>query len=234
MMKQRDGGPQINTARPRWEDRSIVERLLLSLIDANPGRETELGGKSQIAARERRLRKAMSALFNVGMTAKGEQLQIDNRALWQMASEHHKDRVRQKTLNAAKPDEFGIQDTTGKKQSYRPRSERELAKEVANHFYGPFNEKVQADTQQRDGIAERLRKKWREQRELWLDSLLYSDNSGQLNDMRDLIDIWNVLRSAGIETVPNRADGNPITQDLAERMGIPGLFELVTKAPKCG
>jgi hypothetical protein len=224
MERQKEEGPQPNTTGSRWEDRPIVERLLLSLIDANPGPEFKASGKSRFAARERRLKKAMSALFNVGTTAKGEQLQTDNRALWWMASQHHKGL-------AGKSGRFTKFDAGGMNGHYSPRTERQLAKDASNYFHGPFDENVPSQRQQRDSVAERLRKKWRQQRDLWLGSFLFSDNVDQLNDMHALIEIWVKLRAASIEVVPNWSDGDPISEELAKKTGLRQLIELVTSRP---
>ncbi len=45
-MERRKAEPQSSSTRPRWEDRPIEERLLLSLIDAYPGPEMKVEGKS--------------------------------------------------------------------------------------------------------------------------------------------------------------------------------------------
>jgi hypothetical protein len=81
MGRQKEEGPQSNTTRPRWEGRSIVEPLLLSIIDANGEPELKDSDKSRLAAPERRLKVAMRTLFNTNTTAKGEQLQTDSHAL---------------------------------------------------------------------------------------------------------------------------------------------------------
>jgi hypothetical protein len=52
--------------------------------------------------------------------------------------------------------------------------------------------------------------------------------------MHILVSIWTALQTAGIETVPNLTDGTPIGVDLAERMGIPKLAELVASRQKLG
>lgn len=164
----------------------------------------------------------MSTLFDVGVTAKGEQFQIDSRALWWMAAQQHKDL-------AGRSGRFVNPSKSGMEPRPSPRSERQLAREAANKFYGPFDEKKLGHCDQRDSVAERLRKKWRQQRNLWINSFLYSDNAGQLSDMYALIEIWADLRAAGVRVVPNWSDGNPISVELAKRMGIARLIELVTR-----
>jgi hypothetical protein len=134
MKRRKVAEPQSNRTRPRWEDRSIEERLLLSLIDAYPGPEIRVAGKTRVAARERRLKKAMSALFNVAVTAKEEQLQMDSGALWWMAAQQHKDL-------AGESGRFVNSTKQGMEEQPSLRSERQLAREAANKFYGPFDEK---------------------------------------------------------------------------------------------
>jgi len=234
MEARKVAGARSDTKVPGRQERSIVERLLLSVIDANPGPEAKASGKSRDVARERRLGKAMSALFNVGTTAKGEQVQTDSYALWWMASEHHKDLVKKNVVEAADSNPFAKFNRGRTGGQYPPRSDRQLALDAAKHLHGPIDKNALSDLDLMKSVAERLRKKWAQQREYWMDHVRYSDDLDENDDMHILVSIWTTLQTAGIETVPNWTDGTPIGLALAERMGIPKLAELVIARQKAG
>jgi hypothetical protein len=225
-------GPQSNTKTTRWQDRSIVQRLLLSLIDANPGPEAKASGKSRFNARERRLKDAMRVLFNESTTIKGEQAQIDSRALWWMATQHHNDLFKKKVVEAGDSGPFAKYNGSKIGGRYPSRSDRQLSLEAAKRFHGPVVKNSLSDRDRINREAERLRKKWRQQRVFWMDLIKYSDDDQETDDLHILINIWTALQAAGIETVPNSTNGTPVSLELATRMGIPKLVELVTSRQK--
>ena len=56
---------------------------------------------------------------------------------------------------------------------FKFRSDRTLADQAAERYFGPFNEVTDYD--QKRNHSERLQKKWREQRGFWNWDVLYND-----------------------------------------------------------
>lgn len=112
--------------------RPLLERLLLSLIDAHPTKQVRNLPEHILHDREARLSVAMEALFN----EKPSQKLPDHAALRWMAEHYVRD---QQTLHFRQRQARDVQ----------PRSERQLAQEASVKFYPGITDK-----------SERLRKKW--------------------------------------------------------------------------
>jgi hypothetical protein len=122
--------------------RSFEEKLLLAIIDAYPDL-VERSPAAKMQRRLERLRAAKEALFGI-VHDEGRPLASDLRVLRWMGAEHHSDRAR-----------VGLAKIRGT-ESPKIRTMRKLADEAVGRFGLPANQ------------SERLRKKFRRQKEKWL------------------------------------------------------------------
>lgn len=155
-------------------DRSFLDKLLLAFIDAHP--EPKQATLSTVAAakhRRNRLREARLALFP-GFNAGGRPLDHDDIILRWMGSEHYRDIVR-RNMAAANAD-----------RSPKVRSNRQLAEEARKRFGEPKSS------------TERLRDKFGEQRERWLNVAIYHDDVPEQIDHNLLRQIADILAKRGI------------------------------------
>jgi hypothetical protein len=108
-----------------------AERLLLSVIDANPDAGMDVTSAQWLKRRQVRLKKAVKELFGWAVSAKGEQEISDQAALWWMASERRRDGFNQRLFIgnhpfARLPSYKTYIEKLGTK--FKPRSDRELTK----------------------------------------------------------------------------------------------------------
>jgi hypothetical protein len=190
------GGPAVG--------RRVCERLLLSLIDAHPSWPETASRKEVCAERERRLKAGLQEVFNEYSAITGEQAINDDYVLWWMAHQRYCDLVEQSS------EKFKAPAAGGKKRKNKPsklRSDRFLAKEAAQKFYGS------------ESPFERLRKKWDKQGEWWLEMEKYHDYVVEAVETKILAEIWRCLRRARVTTIPNDIYGAPIAQpaEVSER-----------------
>jgi hypothetical protein len=201
--------------------RPLVERLLLSLIDAHPRTETQHQTERYFSNREKRLRTAMKALFS----EKPSQKLLDDAALFWMAKEHILDRAKRSSADW-KAKANGPSDPPGSTPPLR--SERELAEQASKTFYPAMSDK-----------SERLRKKWERGKRGWLDVAKYHDDLPELFETQALAKSWVALARAKISVVPNSPNGSAMTEHQMLRSELPALRELVevlkiVRAPASG
>jgi hypothetical protein len=189
--------------------RPLVERLLLSLIDAHPRTETQHQTERYFSNREKRLRMGMKALFN----EKPSQKLLDDAALFWMAKEHILDRAKRSSADW----QTKANGPSDPPRSTPPlRSERELAEQASKTFYPAMSDK-----------SERLRKKWERGKRRWLDVARYHDDLPELFETQALAKSWVALARAKISVVPNSPTGSAMTEHQMLRTELPAFRELV-------
>lgn len=155
-------------------DRSFLDKLLLALIDAYPEPKQAAFSPVTVAKHRRdRLREARLALFP-GFNAGGRPPDPDNIILRWMGTEHYRDVVRQ---NMA---------ATNADKSPKVRSDRQLADEARIRFSEPKSS------------VERLRDKFGEQRERWLNVAIHHDDVPEQIDHNLLRQIADILAKRDI------------------------------------
>jgi hypothetical protein len=190
--------------------RPPAERLLLSIIDANPDVGADINSAKWRRRREVRVKKAMKKLFGSDVNVQGEQPFSDQRALYWMASGRHQDRFKQQLLSGKHPfarSESVTNYTSKIPKGFKPRSDRKLASEAADKFYGPF-EGASRDAHKQTHV-ERLRKKWMVQKHEWRDDLFFNDNIDDSMEQNILQRCWDTLEELGITTIANDLSGKP-------------------------
>jgi hypothetical protein len=189
---------------PSW-GRRFFERLLLSLIDAQPNPHVENLPDHVFHDRETRLRAAMDALFNERVSYELS----DHSALLWMAQQH----VRDRTIRYARG-KFQASDV-------KPRSERQLAREASEKFYPEITDR-----------SERLRDKWRQKKEFWLALARGHDDVLESVETEALGRIWVALAEAGLPVVPNWPDGQRMSEKQMLRTGFRELKRLLELLPR--
>jgi hypothetical protein len=163
-------------------DRSFLDKLLLALIDAHPEPKQAVFSPVTAAKHRRdRLREARLALFP-GLNAGGRPLDPDNIILRWMGTEHYRDIVRH-NMAVANADKLP-----------KVRSNRQLADEARKRFGEPRSS------------TERLRDKFGEQRERWLNVTIHHDDVPEQLDYGLLRQIADLLAKRGIDMNLDRID----------------------------
>jgi hypothetical protein len=209
----------------RWRDlagtgpsigRPLLERLLLSLIDAHPNPKTGNPPYWILHDRERRLRAAMEALFNEKKDKDekvAEQL-LDHAALFWMAQQYVRDRQLRYAQQRGLAREVGAPRSAGARTSCR--SERQLARDASEKFYPNLADQ-----------SERLRKNWRKRKEFWLAMARRHDDVLETLETQALAKIWIALTEADVPVIPNWPEGRAMSEDQMLRTGLPELERLV-------
>lgn len=199
------------TVKSRFLVRPPAERLLLSIIDANPDAGTDMKSATWRNRREIRLKQAVRALFGGGVRATGQQRMSDQSALRWMASERYRDRFFEQVSNGPHP--LFLPGSQSYKR-YREimgdskfRSDRTLADQAAERHFGPFDEVADYDLKR--SHSERLRRKWRDQSGFWNWDVLYNDYVDESIESKRLERCHALLRKRGIRTVRNDLAGMP-------------------------
>jgi hypothetical protein len=96
------------------------------------------------------------------------------------------------------------------------RSERQIAVEASQKFYPGLSDR-----------SERLRKKWRAQRDFWLEMVQWQDDVLETVETQDLAKIWIALAEANVPVVPNWPDGRPMSEEQMLRTEFKELQKLV-------
>jgi hypothetical protein len=191
--------------------RPFLERLLLSLIDAHPNPLVKDLPEHVRRDREKRLRAAMAALFNERLK---DELPDHSALLW-MAQEYADDR-QSWWLRQHSP-AHGVQ-ISQLSNSALPelRSARQLAREAAKEFYPGVSDK-----------SEGLRKKWREQKQFWLEMVRSGDDVLESMETQVLAKIWVALVEARVPVVPNWPAGHAVSEEKMLRTEWPEFEKLV-------
>jgi hypothetical protein len=177
--------------------RSFAERLLLSIIDAHPNPEEYSSDLSSARDREKRLQTAMQALFGKAKT--GRKPDPDDAILRWMGSEHYRDKAIVKMQSQGLFSHLPVRVV---------RSDRILAQEAEKQF------SLAA------GAHERLRKKFREQHEFWLEIERSHDDIAELMDTWLIDEIRAILSRRDIASIPNWPDGLPRDFELENKSDV--------------
>ena len=202
----------LQTAKRTFLIRPPAERLLLSIIDANPGTKTDVNGASWRKKREIRLKTAMEALSGLRVSAKGQQQMSDQKALSWMASERDRDRFFEQARSGNHPffppGSASYESYIEKMGDFKFRSDRTLADQAAERYFGPFTKSAVYDLKR--SHSERLRRKWRDQRGFWNWNELCNDYVDESIESQKLTRCLDMLIELGITTVPNDLAGSPV------------------------
>ena len=205
----------------RWRDlagtgptigRTFLERLLLSLIDAHPNPTVPRLSDHILHDRERRLRVAMAALCNEQTS---EELP-DHAALLWMAQQNVRDRQMRYVRAEEEKRSQGIEKSLAGRTMTSLRSTRQLAQEASLRFYPDVSDR-----------SERLRKKWAQQKEFWLEMARSHDYVRETLEMQSLAKVRIALEEAHLRIVPNWPDGHAMSEDQMLRTEMPELRQLV-------
>jgi hypothetical protein len=204
----------------RWKDlaatgpsigRPLLERLLISMIDGHQSFDGANLPHHARRDRERRLKPAMKALFNL----EGPKRQLpDHAALLWIAKQQLHDRMR----DLRSPQTNRGSNESGPKNQGRGsrRSERQLAREASAKFFPKLVD-----------VSESLRTKWAEQKSFWLDMARSHDDVVESIETQALAKIWVALSEAGVSVVPNWPDGRQMSEEQMLRTGFRDLLRLV-------
>ena len=159
----------------------------------------------------------MRALFYVRT---GDVLPDHDALLW-MAEQHVRNREMQ---YAERVRQLSASDFSKRSQPKLAlmRSERQIAVEASKKFYPGLSDR-----------SERLRKKWREQRDFWLGMVRSHDEVLETVETQDLAKIWIALAEADVPVVPNWPGGRPMSDKQmlrTELSELEKLAELLRKA----
>ncbi len=159
--------------------RSASDKLLLAIIDANPVEGSErLSNLRRRNLRQRRLQDARKALFGEGK--EGRPVVSERHVLRWMGSQRYAELAKKSMVELGFEEKYGNIDEV---------SLRELAHRAAQKFYPG-----------QSGVEERLRKKFAEQQDIWINAAIYYDDLDDLSDLHVLVKLQPLLERLGVRT----------------------------------
>jgi hypothetical protein len=135
-----------------------------------------------------------------------------------MASERYRDRFFEQVGSGKHPffppGSAPYESYVEKIGDFKLRSDRTLADQAAERYFGPFSNSTRYD--HKGSHAERLRRKWRDQRGFCKWNELYNDYVDESIESDKVERCWDLLAKLGITTIPNDLAGLPIKKRLSK------------------